>query len=284
MTGFGQAEAATGTIACVSRVKSINGRYLQISVRLDPLDDELEIQIRRLLQERAVRGAVDVNVKVRRSPAPATNLRFHRDAYQALQPVLSETAAGVTLEGLVRAGIIEPEGQDEPLAPEDRAAVMACVQQAVSAWESSRKTEAGSLVRDMTSILDTIEAALAEIATLDQGRTGELSEKLRRRIAALLEGEPVGEERLLEEVAYVAQRSDITEELDRLKCHLAALKDVMSATPEQAIGRRIEFLLQEIQREVNTVGSKAQDVRISARVVDVKVLVEKLKQQSANLE
>ena len=284
MTGFGQADATSGTLTCLSRVKSMNGRYLQVSVRLDPLDDELDIQIRRLLQERVTRGAIDVNVKVRRSLEPAANLRFHRDAYQALQPVLSETAAQVTLDGLIRAGIIDPAGQDEPLTPEGRAAVMACMQQAVSAWERSREAEAASLIRDMTSIVDSIETALGEIAKLDQGRTGDLTEKLRRRIAALLAGEAVSEERLLEELAYIAQRSDITEELDRLKCHLAALKGVMAGTSEQAIGRRIEFLLQEIQREVNTIGSKAQDVRISAQVVDVKVLVEKLKQQSANLE
>ncbi len=283
MTGFGQATVTITNFTCTSRVKSVNNRYMTISTRIDPPDEELEVRVRRLMQECASRGSIDVNIRTERK-GEACGYVFNEALLRALRPALVEAGALVTLDGLVRIGILQIGDGTQVHSEEDVEAILGCLRSAVADWNLSRHSEGATLAREMVGMLGELELIREDITRMDQGRPETLQTRLRARLEQLLSGQSLREERLIEEAAVLAQRSDITEELDRLGSHFRALGSVFTESDEQPVGKRIEFLVQEMQREFNTIGSKAQEARLSGRVVDAKVLLEKLKQQAANIE
>ncbi len=284
MTGFGESELVRERVRCRCRVKSVNNRYLQIAVRIEPADEELEIGVRRFVQDRVSRGSLDVSMKLVRESSGAERAVFHESLFDAMKPALAVTGALVTLDGLVRAGIVEVLDEGPEATGEDREALMSCVRQAVEEWDQSRETEGAALARHMTAVLGDLRAAVERICELDSGRVESVTTRLKARMTQLLDGQAITEQRLLEEAAYLAQRWDISEEIERLKSHFTAFKELLEGRSVDASGKRMEFILQEILREVNTLGSKAQDPRITGLAVDSKVFIEKLRQQAANIE
>jgi len=283
MTGFGQSEASTATLSCTARIKSVNSRFLQITIRIDPPDEELEIAVRRTLQESVTRGSVDASIRAIRTDG-GHRFTFNEGLLRSLKPVLEQSGVQMTLDGLIRAGILRLSDGESLNSEEDMEAIMACLRRSIVDWNQSRLTEGGLLVREMSAQLEELARIAAEVVELNRGRTERVVERIRENMTQLLKGQKVGEERLLEEAAFQAQRIDINEEMDRLTAHFEALRGVFTDASETANGKRMEFLVQEMQREFTTMGSKAQEKRIAARVVDAKVLLEKLKQQAANIE
>ena len=144
MTGFGQSEIATPDFTCVCRIKSVNNRYMQTNVRLDPPDEELEIRIRRVLQEFAARGSIDVNIRMQRS-ADANRYTFNDGLLKAIRPALDEAGAQVTLDGLLRAGILRLADGESLNSEEDIETILSCFRRAVADWNQSRCMEGASL-------------------------------------------------------------------------------------------------------------------------------------------
>lgn len=284
MTGFGQSELVRDDLRCACRLKSVNNRFLQISLRTDPTDEELETAVRRLVQESVTRGSLDITIKVQQVREGSKRITFNSALFEAIRPTLEQTSAQITLDGLVRTEILEISTDTCAEDAGHREALMGCLREALRDWDRSRETEGAALIQQMLGFLGELEQAVDRIAALDCGRLEAISSKLRSRMIQLLDGQAVTEQRLIEEAAYLAQRSDITEEMDRLKSHFTSLRTLLTATGGDAVGKRIEFLLQEMLRELNTLGSKSQSAQISGLAVDAKVLLEKLKQQSANIE
>lgn len=160
---------------------------------------------------------------------------------------------------------------------------MAALEKATAAFEAARAAEGARLRQDLSERIRTVEGELAGIEGAALAMPGEYLEKLRKRITDLLEGIPLDETRLAQEAAYLAARSDITEEVVRLRAHLRQALEHLDVRDEP-VGKSLDFLVQEMHREVNTIGSKAEDLRISQAVLRVKAEVEKVREQVQNIE
>ena len=160
--------------------------------------------------------------------------------------------------------------------------VYAAVDEACGQIVNMRRVEGEKILRDMLLKLDTVQELAGQIKLLSEGAAEEYGQKLRRRLEEILEDAAVDEQRLAQEIAIMADRLAIDEELVRLDAHLSSMRD--NIAQQGPLGRRLDFILQEINREVNTIGSKAMDAGIQSRVVDIKGELEKLREQVQNIE
>jgi uncharacterized protein (TIGR00255 family) len=289
MTGFGQArgELSARWTAQV-KLASVNGRFLEVVVRTIPRFDttELEPAIRAALAERFVRGRVAATVELQVRPGAAAGPTFRWEAAEALVAALSARPAGIELAPLqLRDLLAVPgfvEGGETALDEAERTRLLALVAVARDALAATREAEAAALRPQF----DAEAARLAEFAGWLRATGGGLRElllgRMRERLAALLEGRGVAEDRLLQEAALLADRSDTAEEVERLDAHLDHLRRLLAEGG--AVGKKLDFLLQELLREVNTAASKCREAGMGERVVEAKAALERLREQAANLE
>ena len=289
MTGFGQARGELSQrLAAQVRLASVNARFLEVVVRATPRIDttELEPAIRAVLAERIVRGRVVVTVELQARPGAAAGPTFRWEAAQALVASLAERPSGIELAPLqLRDLLAVPgfvEGAEPGLDDEERARLLELLAVARDALAAAREREAAALRPQ----LDGEAARLAEFAAWLRATGAGLREvllgRLRERLATLLEGRAVAEERLVQEAALLADRADTAEEVERLDAHLAHLRRLLEGGG--AVGKKLDFLLQELLREVNTAASKCREAGMGERVVEAKAALERLREQSANLE
>ncbi len=281
MTGFGRARRRRGELSAEAEARSVNGRFLQVRCRLPADLLRLEPRVEALVKRRVARGSVDVLVRVRArrsAPLPRVNRRVLSVYRRALSGAAGGDAQLLALPGVIDLSAAEPsEGAMESL-------VMGAAQDAVARLDRSRAAEGGRLRTALRREVAALQRHLAAVARLAPAAVKLHPAALRRRLAALLDGSPVpaDDPALRRELALLADRNDVTEELDRLRSHVAALAGALQA--RDPVGREIDFLLQEIGREVNTIGAKANDAAITGRVVRAKSVVEKLREQAANIE
>jgi len=289
MTGYGRGAAASGGWKVEASIRSVNNRFLKVSVRLPWWADAVQERVRRTVSGRIARGTVDVSIEMEPSDGVASS-GLNAAAAEAHVKALRELAARLHLAGDVDVnavsqlpGVFEKAGRglDEE---EIWGAVAPALSEALEALEISREGEGRVLAQD-------IRTRGAEVRRLVDGirrdapRTVELMrDRVRGQVSKLLEGTGVKVDggRLEEEVAYLAQRCDIAEELTRLESHLDRLDRTLASGGE--VGKELDFIVQEINREVNTVGSKAGDVGISGAVIEAKREIEKIREQLQNLE
>lgn len=290
MTGFGQAQGELSPrLAAQVRVTSLNSRFLEVTLRTHPRMEaaELEAALRPLLSERVARGRVQVVVELRPIAREVTGLVLRWDVASSLLDALAQRPKGLDLAPLTLRDLLAlpgfAEGAGElALAPEEQQTLLGLVAAARDALVSVREREAEAL-------LPQIEGEVAELESFQRwlaGINGQLREtllaRLRERMTSLLEGKEVNQDRLLQEAALAADRSDVAEEVQRLAAHLKHLRDLLSEGG--AVGKKLDFLLQEVLREVNTAASKCREVGMGERVVGAKAALEKLREQCANLE
>jgi uncharacterized protein (TIGR00255 family) len=287
MTGFGRATQEGGTIACTASVRTVNGRALDVVINLRGADPSLDLPLRELVATRFARGRVEIAVEIRPLGARAAALVDEaavRELHYALAPLRDEgiLAAGFSLADLLRLREGTSGAGSELLGPEEQQAVLVAARGALAQALGSRELEGAKLKTILDERLRELEAAVLEIANLRQEAQRELAEALRRRVAELLQPGVVDENRLAQEVVILADRSDVTEEIDRLLTHLAHLREALAA--REPIGKRLDFLLQEVFRELNTLGAKCRHSGVTRRVVEAKVLAERLREQVQNIE
>jgi uncharacterized protein (TIGR00255 family) len=290
MTGFGQAQAELSPrLAAQVRVTSLNSRFLEVTLRTHPRMEaaELEAALRPLLSERVARGRVQVVVELRLIGRDVAGLVLRWDVASSLLDALAQRPKGLELAPLTLRDLLAlpgfAEGAGElALAPEEQQTLLGLVAAARDALVSVREREAAAL-------LPQIEGEVAELKSFQTwlaGINGQLREtllaRLRERMTSLLEGKEVNQDRLLQEAALAADRSDVAEEVQRLAAHVSHLRDLLSEGG--AVGKKLDFLLQEVLREVNTAASKCREVGMGERVVGAKAALEKLREQCANLE
>ena len=289
MTGFGQAEHVTPSRGYLCELQSVNHRYLEVRSRLPKRLSSLEVQVMRAVQSRFARGRFDVTLIEELQEEQPRTLRVNRvlaqeylSAFKTLQEELG-ISGDVTLELLAsQRDLFELEGE-EPGTPEsDWPEVQETLERAMDALAAMRRDEGKSLEAALLGHLDLVEAMVTAIIARAPEVVRSYHARLEARLQRLLEGRSLDPGRLEQEVAIMADRSDISEEAARLASHLQQFRDSMGQPGPH--GRRMEFLLQEMQREANTIGAKANDAKISQDVVALKSALEQLREQVQNVE
>lgn len=289
MTGFGRGECATSSRRYVCELQSVNHRYLEVRSRLPKRLGTLELQVLKTLQGRFARGRFDVTLFEELTEERLCELHLNRplahaylDAVKALQSELGLTGE-VTLELLLsRSDLFSLEGEEPGAAVVDWPAVKTALEGAMNAIAEMRREEGRALESALVGHLELVEATLATIVTRAPDVVQSYKNRLELRLQRLLEGKPVDPLRLEQEVAILAERSDIAEETTRIASHLRQFRDLIRQPGPH--GRRMEFLLQEMQREANTIGAKANDAKMSHDVIALKSVLEQLREQVQNVE
>lgn len=290
MTGFGRAEASDEGRRVAVEVRSVNGRYGEYSVRLPRTLSALEPRLRRLLQQRVARGTVSLAISLSRedkSGLPVVDLeaaRHYRDLLKGLKKEL-KLGGKVDLRTLVRFSDIFTAQEAQADEVEGWHIVRGPLEQALSSLDEMRRNEGGRLQAELEKRLARIEKGLALITKLAPRRAAEGRRALQERIAKALPAssrDPELARRLAQEAALMADRLDVTEECVRLKSHLQAFRAAMKSP--QPVGKKLDFLLQEMNREANTIGSKANHSGIAQASVSLKEEIEKMREQAQNIE
>lgn len=289
MTGVG---TATGSLSprldAAIRLTSVNGRFLEVSLRSQPRLElaDLEPVVRSTLGKVISRGRVTVLVELRPT-GRGVELRFRWEVAEALAAELERRPPGLDLapvslrDLMALPGFAEGAGSFE-LTPEERQELLSLVGCAVEELDRSRQQEAGALRPQIGSLAAELHTFREWLETIHPEVGHRLRERLRERLAEALAGMAIPEERLLLESAIAADRADVGEELQRLTAHLDHLERLLSGPGP--VGKKLDFLLQEIQREVNTAGAKCREVETGEQVVAAKTALERLREQAANLE
>ena len=291
MTGYGRGEASSSDRRISVEIKSINNRYCDLNIRLPRVLAALENRVREEITRQVARGKIDVFINFEDSSAEACRVSCDLGLARAYAAALREIAAAADVPEALNAGVLGRYSdvlQVEPARPDPESVwilLQEALQAALNALSEMRRLEGERLVRDIRSrsnMLKDLRLEIAERAPLvvDDYRT-----RLLARIDELL-GERATElfdaQRLAGEVALFADKCAIDEELVRLESHLLQLDDILG--DHEPMGKKLDFLVQEINREINTIGSKANDLELTRRVVSLKSELEKIREQIQNLE
>ena len=287
MTGFGSADGVVGTSRVTVEVRSVNHRFFSPSIKLPGSLARWEGEARDALRKSISRGHVTLTARSERAPAleVATIDEARLGAYAAR---LRELQQRHGLDERLEIGTILRLPEVVTSAPEEQqgtaAEFTAIVEKAAAALAANRAAEGERLGVFLGERIALIEAAVNRLAERAPERLQEQKDRLRANLAALLEGVQVDEQRLAQEIAIMADRLDVGEELDRFRSHLVAFRDTLKAGAPDGVGKRLGFLLQELLREANTTGSKSNDVAMTRDVVSIKEELERIREQVENLE
>ena len=288
MTGFARADGRDHGYAWTFEIKSVNGRNLDLRCRVAPGFDALEPVARAAVPQRIRRGNVNVTLSVTRSVAGA-ELRINRDLLDrliALGNELSAVAEKPRLDALLAVrGVVEIAEEAEIGEARERveSAMAATLNEALDRLSTVRLAEGARLVQVLNDHLDEIARLTDQASTCASLQPDAIKQKLRFQVAALLDAIPrLTEDRLAQEAALLITRADVREELDRLRSHIAAARDMLAKGG--AIGRQLDFLCQEFNREANTLCSKSADVELTRTGLSLKAAIEQLREQAQNIE
>jgi uncharacterized protein (TIGR00255 family) len=288
MTGFGAGRARVGDEEFSVEVRSLNHKFCEVKARLPRELAALEAALLKQVKDRLARGSVEVFIKRQTATSagtvPVVDVALAREYARAMREVaeaLGMMAEVSWTQVLGQPGVLRLEERGMDVESATRA-VPAALEQALGALEQMRQVEGEAIRADLEMRLGLIERWSREVAQLAPRSVEEYRQRLAERVAELSRGLSVDEQRLTQEVVVFAERTDIAEEMTRLASHLEQFRQLM--TGGEPAGRRMDFLVQEMHREVNTTGSKSQNAEISARVVSMKAEVERIREQVQNVE
>lgn len=291
MTGFGRSEVAVGASLFTIEARSVNHRYLDLRLRLPPALTSLENALGEKVRARFERGSFDISIRQRLIPSANAvgTTRFVVDelAAQSLVDCAESLKTKFGISTKLSFDLFAQVGRvfvpvEETLEAESLFPQLApAFEKALAELETMRKKEGAELARLLTLGVEDLQGLNDRIQVFTGAQTERISEKLQARIKTWSLPE-VDAQRLEWEVAFYAERSDITEEIDRLRAHCVELLKLIRS--ESSVGRKIDFLIQEMHRETNTMGSKAGLVEITRLVVEAKARIEKLREQAQNVE
>ncbi len=290
MTGYGSGESRLGGRVVNVRVRSVNSRFLELGLKLPPELWEREAEARDLAQARLKRGKVDVHVD-EGGADPAAAARVDAACATAWRGTLTALARDLGLpfelglESYLRLpGVLGPAGAapDPEAASQRWTRLREALDLALGALEASRVREGRVLAQELGRLLEDAEARLAEVERLSLALQEGLAERMRRRLAQVLETLAPDDPRLTLEAALAADRADVREEVVRFRAHTAEFRRLLDG--DAPVGKRLDFLCQELLREANTLGSKSPDAALTQAVVGLKSVVERLKEQAQNVE
>lgn len=288
MTGYGRAGALLHGRDIKVELRSVNSRFFEYSSRLPRACAFLEDKLKKLVAAKVSRGKVELNLSIQNVTAADTVVSVNWQLAQGYRAALNAMSERMDLKNDVTAGMLArfPDVLIQTAAPTDEDElwqdVQSVAEQAINAFVAMRATEGEKLKEDVAGRLTTIETLVAQIEQDSAGRVQAYSDKLYARLQELLGDRNIDEARLVTEAAIFADKTAIDEETVRLHSHVAQYREILELN--EPIGRKLDFLTQELNRESNTIGSKCQDVAITRLVVELKSEIEKIREQIQNIE
>ena len=288
MTGFGAAEGTVGALRVSVELRSVNHRFFNPTIKLPASFARWEGEVREALRQRVSRGHVTLTARVEREERPAGVVDERRFAeYVALLRTLRDRyglAGDVDVATVLRMPDVLGAADGAEGEAGSAAELVAVVSEAATALAAMRHEEGARLAAFLEERLAAVERALERIAERAPQRLTEQRDRLREAVRVLTDGLAVDEARLAQEIAILADRLDVSEELGRFRSHLAAFRAALRDGGPEPVGKRLGFVLQEMLREANTTGSKANDSAMLADVVGIKEELERIREQVENLE
>jgi len=286
MTGFGAADGLVGDARASVEIRTVNHRFFSPSLKLPAAFTRWEGEIRELLRQKIARGHVTLTARIDRdSTAPVideTRLAQYLTALKALQKK-HKLAGELDLSTLLRLPDVIGAPSDE-IDPGDGDALVRIVAKAADNLTAMRRAEGAQLSGFLLERVEAVESRLARAEKRAPVRLKEQHDRVKRTVAELVGGAGVDPQRIAQEIAILADKLDIAEELDRFRSHLAAFRDTTRSKSTDPVGKRLGFILQEMVREANTIGSKANDAPILDDVIAIKEELERIREQVENLE
>ncbi len=288
MTGYGRAEQVVNGRSITVELRSVNARFFEYSSRMPRSCAFLEDRLKKLVAARVSRGKVELNLSLQNISAPDVVVQVNRPLALAYRDALASMSEMLDVKNDTTVGMLArfPDVLNTVAAPMDQEAlwqdVQAVAQQAVDAFVSMRAVEGQKLKDDVMGRLDTIEALVGQVEQNSEGRVQAYTQRLYARLQELLGDRNIDEARILTEAAIFADKTAVDEETVRLHSHLAQYRSILAM--DEPVGRKLDFLTQELNRETNTIGSKCQDINITRLVVEIKAEIEKIREQIQNIE
>ena len=278
MTGFGSATNDSFTV----EIRSLNHRHLDISMKMPPYMSQYEIPLRNILKGKFQRGRFDIYITIKTDQGAQLKIDGNRakNIYTALTDLQRDLSIPGEIHIETLAGYREILMEDEPVY--DINELYAAFHEAASNIEGMRIQEGKLLLKEMLDRLDLLHDMSTKIRPLASGEVAAWREKFTERLRLILGADIIDNNRILQEAAIMAEKLDIAEELSRIESHIKQFRDILSS--DTAIGKKLDFLLQEIGREVNTLAYKSCDYAISQLVVDMKTELEKVREQVQNIQ
>jgi uncharacterized protein (TIGR00255 family) len=289
MTGFGAGRGEASAENLSVELRSVNAKFCEVKARLPRELASLETEFSKVIKARLSRGSIDAFVRRESraglSVAPQIDLALAHAYAQSLRTLRDElglsgepTIADITgFDGVIKLGETAPDVESATKA------LFAATAAALDALEEMRRREGEALAKDLNARFDAIEKGAREIEKLVPQQVQGARERLEARLAELLKGvAQIDPQRLAQEVAMIADRTDVAEELTRLASHVSQARGLIAS--DAPAGRKLDFLVQEVNREINTIGSKSQHAGIAAAVVDLKAELERIREQVQNVE
>jgi len=288
MTGYGSAKGSSGKLEISVELKSVNSRYLDCSIKLPRVLSASEEHVKATVQKHISRGKVDVYVTVDSSKTGDVDIRVNYPLAEAYVSALRALADEYGLSHSISAmdlsrfpDVLQAEKREED-QEKLNADICAVVEEALTGFDRMRLSEGEKLCADITARLDEIERLTAMAEEVSPRCAAEYRTKLETRMREVLQTANIDEQRILLEAAVFADRTAINEETVRLRSHIEQLRGMLDSS--EAVGRKLDFLVQEFNREANTIGSKGNDAEMSRIVVDMKAEIEKIREQAQNVE
>ena len=288
MTGYGSAEGTTGNLSIQVDLKAVNHRHLDVSVRMPRLYLFAEDAIKKQVAKIAHRGKVDVFVHVEKMPGAEVEIKVDEALAGAYLTTLQELSTKLVVDYKVGAldiarlpdvlSVAKEETDTQTFSKD----LLSILDDALSVFDQMRKTEGDELKKDILTRLTYIENIMIEVERLSPQTVNAYREKLYKRMQEVLDNVQIEESRILTEAALFADKIAVDEEITRLRSHLAQFREMLAESGQ--IGRKLDFLLQELGREMNTIGSKCNDLTIGKMVIDGKAELEKIREQVQNIE
>ncbi len=288
MTGYGRGEATARGITATVELRSVNSRFLEVSSRLPRTLNLRENEIKEILRRQVVRGKISVVVTVERNNGEAVPLRINPATARTYYRLLTDLKKALKLRETIKlehllqfSDIME---QEEGVAADEAEweVARAAMDAGLVGFQQMRRQEGGELAADFRARIAVLQQRLDEVEQLSRAQVPRERERLRERIKLLIESEKIDEGRLELEIVLLADRLDVTEECVRFRSHNKFFLEALSG--DEAAGRRLNFLVQEMNREVNTIGSKSSAQEIAHLVVGMKEELEKIREQLQNIE
>lgn len=287
MTGFGLGTYSDQDLEIRIETKSLNSKYADINMRFPRSLSEKELEIRNILSSKLSRGKINVSIDVQLLGVAETSQQYNEELFIKYYQKLKRLADRVIASDhdLFRLALSAPDvtmaKQDNETDPEVWQKVLKVLEESIKNCDQHRRDEGGSIEKQFKASIDRIEEELNAIAKIDKERIERIKNRIKDNLTAVIEEEQLDENRLEQEMIFYIEKLDISEEKTRLKTHLDYFSHTMKSTESQ--GKKLNFIAQEIGREINTIGSKANDATIQKKVVIMKDELEKIKEQVLNV-
>ena len=288
MTGFGRATAEVDHISATVELKSVNNRYCEVPVRMPRIISDHELDIQNQVKKSFSRGRISVQVQIDNAQAEMQNLVVDKAAAKAYMKALKEvkkaarSSARIMMSDLMQFSNIFQRADNDEQAAISWKVTQAALGAAIEELSVMRGREGSALESDLKKRLRGLNRLIDNVKSYAPSRVTKAREKLTERLNELIDSERVNPERLEMEIALLADKLDVNEEVIRLESHVNLFSEALSS-PEP-VGRKLNFIAQEMNREINTIGSKANDADLSAIVVSMKEELEKIREQVENVE